>query len=124
MGYRGSYLVTAIGTSIGLLYLIFFVKEPIQKKPKVLNLSGNRNSISVSKNKKDPKKLLFSREIFYFQATLKKFFIEPTKQMFKTLIRKRAGYLRILLYIQIFAYGLLWFNYQLVKQMKFCEYYY
>ena len=32
--YVGCYLITAIGTALGLLYLKFFIKEPIEKKPK------------------------------------------------------------------------------------------
>ena len=43
------------------------------------------------------------------------FVIDPVKSMILTLFKRRSGHLRMLLFLQIFAYGLLWFNYQLVE---------
>ena len=47
---------------------------------------------------------------------MKKFLIDPVKSMFTTLTKPREGHLRGLLLLQIFTYGLIWFNYQLSTQ--------
>ena len=42
---------------------------------------------------------------------LKKVFVDSVRDMFKTVIKKRPGYTRMLLFLQLITYMLLWFNY-------------
>ena len=89
LGYIGCYLTTAIGGSMAILYLVFYIKEPVERHPNISNDS---------------------------RPFMKKFLIDPVKSMFSTLTKPREGHLRGLLLLQIFTYGLIWFNYQLSTQ--------
>ena len=41
--------------------------------------------------------------------------LDPVKNMFITLFKKRSGHLRMLLFFLIIAYGLMWYNYELAN---------
>ena len=74
---------------MAILYLVFYIKEPVERHPNISNDS---------------------------RPFMKKFLIDPVKSMFSTLTKPREGHLRGLLLLQIFTYGLIWFNYQLSTQ--------
>ena len=38
--------------------------------------------------------------------------MKSSKDMFNTLVKKRHGYIRFLLFIQLLSYSLLWFNWE------------
>ena len=84
MSYYGTYSVYALCLAFAIIYL-FFAKEPIKKV-----------------NEKFGSKVLF----------LKRIFVDSVKDMFQTLVKKRHGYIRFLLFIQLFGYSLLWFNWE------------
>ena len=84
MSYYGTYSVYALCLAFAIIYL-FFAKEPIKKV-----------------NEQFGSKILF----------LKRIFVDSVKDMFQTLVKKRHGYIRFLLFIQLFGYSLLWFNWE------------
>ena len=81
-GYYGSYSAFAICLAFSLCYLITFVSEA--HKP----------------TSRQPSQ-------FCTKANL----IDPLSEVAKTLAKKRKGQLRLLLWLQILAYFILWFNY-------------
>ena len=70
---------------LGFVYLVVFVEEPIEKKP--WKFRGCRAFAEDS-------------------------VVKPFKAIIATLVMKRSGHLRMLIYILLIAYSLLWFNYQ------------
>ena len=84
MSYYGTYSVYALSLGFAIIYL-FFAKEPIKKV-----------------NEQFGSKILL----------LKRIFVDSVKDMFQTLVKKRHGYIRFLLFIQLFGYSLLWFNWE------------
>ena len=74
---------------MAIFYLVFYIKEPVERHPNISNDS---------------------------RPFMQKFLIDPVKSMFSTLTKPREGHLRGLLLLQIFTYGLIWFNYQLSTQ--------
>jgi hypothetical protein len=93
LGYYGNYLINLSAYICALVYLIFCVKEPIVKK--------------------EPKQLKTCL------AFIDNFAVQPVTSMFKTLIKKRPGNLRLLLILQIFLYGILWMNCQWEYGMEY-----
>ena len=85
LGYYGSYLTYFFSCLLSLIYLKWFVQEPM--KTKQFRFKG-------------------------FSKFFNTYFIKPIKEMFLTISKKRPGNLRCLLLIQLLAYGLLWFNIQ------------
>ena len=85
LGYYGSYLTYFFCCLPALIYLSCYVEEPIKKTE--FEFSG-------------------------FSSFIQRFFLDPVKEMIMTISKPRPGNLRVLLIIQLFAYGLLWFNTQ------------
>ena len=86
----GSYSTYLICSVIGLCYFIFCIEEPI---------SVNENSV---------------------QNDMKKIIVDSVKDTVKVLTKAKSGPVLFLILIQLFSYGLLWFNFQIYTQ----EYYY
>ena len=84
LGYYGVYTGHGGCLLIALVYLCF-VKEPIKKVTEPFD-----NKLKL----------------------LKRIFVDSVKDMFQTLIKKRIGWLRFLLFIQLISYSLLWFNWE------------
>ena len=80
LGYLGNYGISAAILTLGIVYLLAFVKEPIVKK------SGNRNGKS-----------------FIYVA-----FTAPILGMKSLFLKKRKTVLKILILLQLFCFVIYW----------------
>ena len=88
LGYYGSYSIYLSCCVLALIHLYLFVLEPIKKK---METGKEKNETSN-----------FFRKIF----------VNSFIQMVQTLLKKRPGPIRCLLFLQLISYFFLWFNYQ------------
>ncbi len=89
-GYASNYTIKAAFTSIGIIWTVFFCKEPMKKEDKVH---------------------VKSREKYggYVQALVHRvdtYVWQPLKEMVRTFVRKRPSNLRTLLYIQMLSWAI------------------
>ncbi|TRY80252.1 hypothetical protein TCAL_13569, partial [Tigriopus californicus] len=97
--YIGCYGIRAGCRILGLVYLLFIVREPLKKKGKIFKTTvdspdGSRNMTCL--------------EMFW--EGMMSLFIRPVIGMIQTIIRSRPNRLRPLLWLQLLIYGIYFFE--------------
>ncbi len=89
-GYASNYSIKAAFTTIGIIWTLFFCKEPMKEEDKVQVKSRKEHNGCMST-------LVHSLDNYVWQ---------PLKEMVKTFVRKRPGNLRTLLYLQVLSWAI------------------
>ncbi|TRY81172.1 hypothetical protein TCAL_13740 [Tigriopus californicus] len=98
IGYLGCYSIRAVLRFLALVYVIFIAKEPHQRKGKLFK---------TTKQTPDGSRSMSYLEVFW--EGIMSIFIRPIIGMIQTVVRDRPKWLRLLLWMQLFIYGIYWF---------------
>jgi hypothetical protein len=94
IGYYGSYSIRTACMIFSTAWIYFYLKEPVVQKEDTKRRTIRESDSFVQRARK----------------TLNRYIWTPLKEMTESVLKRRQGSLRLLLYIQLFVYSLYWFN--------------